>query len=545
MLVSSLQNPLSCSLSNPLKRYSFGSLLRNLFLAPDSNGIMQAQVKGISTPTIDITTDHLAKDHEGWWRRFAAGTVPYRDGRVVENLFTNPEAPATQTVSLEIGQTYLLQSWGTYSITVTGTATGTLSGAAERKVLKLTATADGNATFTVNTAPDKFMLENSTGRADVDTPSEFVADQTTFCYENGITVLASVVTEPASYSAEVFPGYNVNVKGALLNPLPSFAYSPGGVNLVDDSDLSGWALTGVTRVQDRTSLEGVNNSKYYIVDSSTSVLGYASSIAFTPNIGTVKAWVEKDVVATHCCQVNIKNGVTTVQRVQLALATGEYHDRDPAGNNGISVIDAGIWWILLIEMATVIDRLQFYAAINSVIPPDGSTSVNSTGSTGSIQIEFHVDKTIDEVKDLEPIITDGSPVTITEIVVTPDSTNHNDDSGLWFFAVTPNGDTDILDGFAEYLSPNYILGDGTNSVTKAGTVSTLSKVAIVYSSRLNLMNLTVNGSASADTTYDGTLLQGVLDVFRGGIYASRINNLARISGGSYDQLKARALELTT
>jgi hypothetical protein len=574
-----------------------------LALAPDSDGVMQTQVTGIGTPTIDITTDHLAIDHESVWRRFAAGSIPYRDGRDVKNEFANPETPVTQVVALEDGQTYLLQAWGTYNITVTGTATGTLTGTAERKVLKLTATADGNATFTINTTPDKFQLENSTGRSDVDTPSEFVTEQTTFCYENEITVASSVVTEPAAYSVEIFLGYNVNVKGALLDPLPSFAYSPGGINLCEHSTQE--AAQSVT---------------------------CSATGKYTLNV--------------------FGSGATATIAADTATGTG-------------------------FGVATPGNPVEID------ITATGTITITATGAPEYINF---LNAELEIVKDIEPIPTDGAPVTITETVVTPDSANHSDDEGMWFMEVRQGAWADVFGRFLTYSLGDELVTDGGfetgtdwvclnapdtceqsdakadsgdyswylntsatnhgiyggtaiyvtkdkyyklavsvfavlgsvtvenrnafitqpsnlvstktdqwericgvykantsgnghaqfrsttiadsefyldnaswrefesntsyqitdshgNTTSVAGNANALNRVAVAYSKSKKLMSITANGSQSTDVAYSEQLLLDVLSIFKDSPYAASINSLTHYSGGTYDQREAKALLL--
>jgi hypothetical protein len=117
-----------------------------------------------------------------------------------------------------------------------------------------------------------------------------------------------------------------------------------------------------------------------------------------------------------------------------------------------------------------------------------------------------------QIRGAGPIFTTTAAVATDAVVSVHDSANSSDSDSTWYAEITSEGAQSIIDGFLLIVGTNFRLIDGTNIVDMPWTVSTLNQVGIVYDT--TNMALNVNGFWSADVAYDGTMLQGILDLFR-------------------------------
>ena len=75
------------------------------------------------------------------------------------------------------------------------------------------------------------------------------------------------------------------------------------------------------------------------------------------------------------------------------------------------------------------------------------------------------------------------------------------------------------------ISTNIRLNDGSNFADVTGAVDTPHKIGIVYGG--GTMRLNVDGVWSTETAYDGTLPDGVLDLFRSSTGANFAGSISR------------------
>lgn len=472
----------------------------------DASGVSQLQVSGTGTESVVHSTEQYAPDHEGVYRSFGVNETVWRDGRVVENIakdFLNLSnwAGINATVEVENGRIkitttavggyatlsldYLRTDYanpanyvGSYGIeSVNSLDVYWTVGSSHNDHIVLTGPLDGRYSdaFTATGGGGSYlcyfgsalfsqlplgavvyvsdpMFEVSTGRTDVTKPSEYVAyddGQVVFPTANGNTVASNVVTEAT---------------GSALSPAPSIVADGGGTNTQTYSeDISAWTPVSVPVVtKNTTSLYGAPNGAYTVEDDGAGNVKGVTSPIFTLATGTIKVWIEKQSSGTLVSGVKgLAGSSTAISNVQISPLTGDYYDQAPSGADTIEVIDDGDAWILLIETSANIDRIRYSPAEYNVLPPDGTVSVVTTGIGAILQAEFHVGKTIDQVKNLGPIFTEASAVSTTEMDYEWDDANLVDAGGAFYCKVKTDGSQRLLGDFSGLGS----VGDGVELVT--------------------------------------------------------------------------------
>ena len=101
----------------------------------------------------------------------------------------------------------------------------------------------------------------------------------------------------------------------------------------------------------------------------------------------------------------------------------------------------------------------------------------------------------------------------------------------YYMEVTSEGAQNVLDGFLSITGTDFQLSDGTTQVTRPWVVTIMNKVGLAYSGAQ--MSINVDGSWSADVAYDGTMLQGILDLFRTGGFGGKMRELQRYDTTDY------------
>lgn len=498
-----------------------GPLIKFLAAAPDSVGVMQQQVKGLGTETCTHASSIYAPDWEGVYRKFLTNEPVWEGGRTARNLFATPLAPVTQVVALTGGHTYLLQAWGTFDIDVTGSVTSSLTGTDTRKVVKLSPASDGNATFTLNTAPDKFMLEDSTGQTDVDTPSEFSVTVATYCYENGNSVAAGVVTEGTLNTVSIY-GRPVTIRGTILSPLPSLAYNPDATNdqiQSNDQTNAEWTSTNITPLQDEVGITGDPNT--------------ACTLTATAANGTCIANAITAASATHATAWHIKRKTGT-------------------GTIELTVDNGATWQDITSSVGSSFSRIAVdQAAVTN--PQIGIRIVTDTDAVIVGNDECHLTKTLAEVRGAPPIFTTTGPVSINETEYTFDQINHDNTQGAYYFEFIPSvsrSENDVLNQqyINSYITYIHISGwistyDGTTASqhSKDYIANESLKVAVVFSANDSIKNINVNGVWMSDSAYDGSYDGNTYSILRwlDGLKSAAVSrSIHRWQGGAYAQLKA-------
>lgn len=241
-----------------------------------------------------------------------------------------------------------------------------------------------------------------------------------FANSNGNSVLDNVVTEAV---------------GSLLNPLPWLKYQEAAQNEIEESvNLSLWGVLAELPIiiQDATHLDGKPNTAYSLEDASvTKVSGIIDIVTIPSTTGTVviKGWVTKDSDETAFPEyyIYVTGGTANRYYVQFNKNTGEIKGRtiDHPDTRSV-VIDNGDTWIFLHEL-----YIENVTAVNVGLRPAvgkglGTYDATTIGRCEFVQTEAHINTTIEKVKDLGPIFTDGTPAATDETIYNWAEANHDD-----------------------------------------------------------------------------------------------------------------------
>ena len=94
----------------------------------------------------------------------------------------------------------------------------------------------------------------------------------------------------------------------------------------------------------------------------------------------------------------------------------------------------------------------------------------------------------------------------------------------------------ILDGFLAVVgNSDWVLNDGSSAASQPWVSDAETKIGLVFTGTEMAINM--NGTWSVDTLYSGVMLQGALDLFRGGSGVGKMRNLLRYDIASYQDGK--------
>ena len=150
--------------------------------------------------------------------------------------------------------------------------------------------------------------------------------------------------------------------------------------------------------------------------------------------------------------------------------------------------------------------------------------------------------TIAEVRGLSPIFTTTAAVATDAPVYVLDSANSADTPSAWYFSINSDGDQGYIDGFLQSVSLTFLLTDNTTYAGKPFLTNTDYDVGIAYGN--SFMSMKTTNGWSENVAFDGTILTGILDVFRAGLSATG-NELRRYDAADYAAAQALIDNLIT
>ena len=422
----------------------------------------------MNTPTGSTTKDNIRTsittvfDHEGIVRECLAGEIAIDGGRRVETLTSTL---TTHNVTVVSGRIYQVSCEGDNASTVvlTGAATGTLTNdGVDRQGFDTAKTASTTTlTLTVSGTLTHIQVEDVTGQAstvpgeklDISTDYGFnVNGVKGFSIDLGNSISSGVVTEAA---------------GAIISPVPQVLMQPNRTNAITYSkDLTNaaWTETGTSvAALDETGMDGVANSGCTLTDDNGA--GYefvyrTPTVANDSNTHTVRAFISNDsdvsrFVAVH---VQVTGGTAQSGYGWLNTSTGAVTTSGVVGTFTVEANSVGDRWELILSLANnstgnTALRIQLIPAAGTVI---GTLSTAATGSIIVGNVEFHENKTIDEIRGTSPIFTSGSAVAIDNdlIEIADFDTWFGTTEGILFFAYTPDGNWANLGPEDTFTSPS-------------------------------------------------------------------------------------------
>lgn len=454
------------------------------------------EMLGVKTGTGDLTTTHTADlyapDNEGVYREFAANEPVWSEGRVVlqmcrstDDLTITPWVAVDCTVTSGVSD----PDGGNTAFTLTSTAasgwvrqdngvanadtrnfinsiwirrrTGTgiialfgpnrlsiditsqVTSEWQRFSVATLGAASTSPRIAVRcvTSGDQVdiwhpLVEESTGRSDTTTPSEYIENTQTvgnsfltkvYANNNGNTVLNNVVTEAV---------------GTPLSEVPYLQYYPAATNsCLYSRDLTNaqWSSIGTgSATYDQVGLDGSPNSASLLSDASAAEFAGVKSVYTKINGRYAFKWyVEKDTNTSRYPGVEIRFDNNTSQRVGVIFSTANtgytVFASDPSIYS-VDVFDDGKNIVLCLSAddeytAATVD-IYLYSALSS----DGSTLSSSVqGSVNSRNAELYWGKTTTEVRSLGPIFTTSASVSTDAAKYIFASGTVGPDTAAWYY----------------------------------------------------------------------------------------------------------------
>ena len=345
-----------------------------------------------------------------------------------------------------------------------------------------------------------------------DYPAEFIDTNTDYGYgvngvkwystTNGNSVLNNVVTE---------------APGTAITPVPQVLMQPQRTNLLTYSrDLTNaaWVETGTSvAALDAVGMDGVANSVCTLTDNDgalTELLTQTNSTAADTSTHCARIFILKDVDTGRFPGVSLDlttSGTQQRQDIHINTQTGALASSYSVGAGGTFESNLqGDWWEVLIEVTNVNNtngKLRVTPAAGTTI---GSDSVAATGSIIVGNVEFHENKTIEEVRGTSPIFTEAAAVTVdNDLIEIADWSNFAPlTSGLMLFAFTPSGDWAAL-GAEQLLyggaSANLLFrstsddglkatdGTSTPSILSGHTIGTEIIASVYWDADINIFQI--------------------------------------------------------
>ena len=276
-----------------------------------------------------------------------------------------------------------------------------------------------------------------------------------------------------------------------------------------DLTAAGWsALGGITVTHDQIGIDGKADTATYIADTSAANIQYLQHGNFLSGgeAFCIVFWLHKSGTGIFAFQIDSPTSV-----FQIDVSTGDWVWETQGSFLRAEVLDDNEWWKVVVESAVSAGtRIYIFPARTLVL--GNSQTAAAIGDSIIDAICLWRDTSLEEAIDLPPIYCDTAvAVTRDSCALSFDAANQDDAQGTWLIEADATGVASILDGFLTHSGNSIILSDGVNSQSLSAD-TTSHKIGVVYGS--GTMKLNVDGVWHADGPYDGTLLQGALDLFR-------------------------------
>ena len=322
--------------------------------------------------------------------------------------------------------------------------------------------------------------------------------------------------------------YAKDAAGDWISPLPRLMHAPEATNTFDDGrNLAGggWTFQGLTP----SLVEGIDGTtNAVLLDDNTTSFEYCYHTIGTPlgNTYSLIFYLNKNGTGIFAIQWATIAGVYQIDPNDGSIAvevSGYFSQGD------IAVLDdSADWWKVVVTFVNNVD-----ASVNVYLHPARSVALGG-GASGSAIGSNTVDalqlyRGMDHATALAmpPIFNlDGASVTRTACDLSFDAANQDDAQGTWLIEAEATGVASILDGFLTHSGNSIILSDSVNSQSLSAD-TTSHKIGVVYGA--GTMKLNIDGVWHAEGPYDGTLLQGALDLFRNSSVVGYCGEIARYS----------------
>jgi hypothetical protein len=248
--------------------------------------------------------------------------------------------------------------------------------------------------------------------------------------------------------------------GAPLLEFPSLYAAPAMENLVLQSNNTPdgiWVkASGVNNFLDQAGLTGTPDTASRIVDNqaaSTSSIRQDVTIPNDTNPTTAQVFIKKDSDVSRFPNITLyilSGGTLQDLQVHLNTSTGATAVVNSTGTVAHEVDSVGDWWVLYLQVANngtgnINSRVNIAPAASTTF--GGADEVATTGEIILGNAGIYNNKTIAQVKGAAPIVTAGTSVTNTGVLISYAAGNHSLTNGAYY---------------AESVGSNFQLGAATN-----------------------------------------------------------------------------------
>ena len=320
--------------------------------------------------------------------------------------------------------------------------------------------------------------------------------------------------------------------GTLLDPRPYAVVATEATNLCKSNNnfaIARWQKVNITLEGAHTDIFGGDTGRKLVGTS-----GLGSKYMAQESMGLVAGqrqyitlYVKHDDADYVWIQLNSYQDVleASIVNVDLVLLTNSAFRL--AAGNGIGAPEISINEIVnsWIEIKISYDVLAPGSGLHLLFGPADSMSVTTFTGDGVKGFLFCYPQVSHTNDVFYPIKTpNDATVTRDKDEITVDSANLANAAGTIIFdTVQPtDGDNGVISQFLNRVSGVYRMTDGTTQIDSAVVDGSL-QVGMVWGN--GVMDLAINGVWIGEQAYDGTLPDGILDLFRDSAYVQRIMNL--------------------
>lgn len=345
-----------------------------------------------------------------------------------------------------------------------------------------------------------------------------------FSNYNGNTVTDRVVTEAV---------------GAPLPEVPTLVHAPQATNQIPYSrDLTQWtAVLEPSVTFNQIGLRGESNGAS-LVDKDTIDLRYSHTTISTGGAGVdfvIRFFIRQEPMDGDYASIKVATSHANGDRLNYAInkETGAYSIIFDS-NNPITYAHSEIVGneVVFTVGGNTRGASAIFIAVYGALSKDFvNLDVAALGNFTVKNVEFYLDTPGGVVKDLPPLINEaGSPVTRDACALSYDTANHDDTAGTYLIEIEHGADGQmLLSEFLRIIGVSMRLTDGVNLADVASAAGS-HKVGITYGG--GSMQLTIDGVKSGVASYNGTLLVGALDLFRGSPNVGYVGSIRRYDESS-------------
>lgn len=302
-------------------------------------------------------------------------------------------------------------------------------------------------------------------------------------------------------------------------------YAPLSTNLVTISrDLTAWSQNGgVITAYNQVGIDGIPDSASYIEDSGSGFQYVDLSLAGVTISEQCSVYfsLEKSGVGIFAIQMT---SPASIVQVDVSDGSWSYEPGSQGMFTSVSVVSEGNFWKVIISFTAASTSYTIYLHPGRTSSLGGGAESGAAGSHIIDAVCAWDNTTHDQALHLPPIYTGSVIETRDRSTITIDSANQDDTQGTWLIEAEATATMSILNGFLTHIGTDVNLYDGTNSQSLSSDF-TMHKIGVVYGD--GAMRLNVDSVWHAEGPYDGTLLQGALDLFRNAAAVGYFGPIAR------------------